>query len=66
MYGKYANILRYIDGKCYHIWHTWILWGMIQYDHLQSVLTHISIELPFCHVDDDQNPVSNQYQMLAT
>ena len=36
------------------------------YDHLQSVLTHISIELPFCHVDDDQNPVSNQYQMLAT
>jgi len=18
--------LGYIDGKCYHIWHTWILW----------------------------------------
>ena len=19
----------YIDGKCYHIWHTWILWVML-------------------------------------
>jgi len=29
MYGIYANIwihLGYINGKCYHIWHTWILW----------------------------------------
>jgi len=29
--GIYANIwgiLMYIDGKCYHIWHTWILWDM--------------------------------------
>jgi hypothetical protein len=25
MYGIYAKI----DGKCYHIWHTWILWEMI-------------------------------------
>ena len=30
MYGIYANIGGYINGKCYHIyiyiWHTWILW----------------------------------------
>ena len=30
MYGIYANIWWYIDGKiwdpCYHIYHTWILW----------------------------------------
>ena len=25
MYGIYANI-GYIDGKCHHIQHTWILW----------------------------------------
>ena len=26
MYG--ITKLGYIDGKCYHMWHTWILWGM--------------------------------------
>ena len=24
--GIYSNIGEYIDGKCYHIYHTWILW----------------------------------------
>ena len=30
MYGIYANIwgIQYIDGKCYHIYHTWILWAL--------------------------------------
>ena len=31
MYGIYANIwgiLMYIDGKCYHIYHTWIQWDI--------------------------------------
>ena len=27
MYGIDANIWGHIDGKCYHIYHTWILWG---------------------------------------
>ena len=26
--GIYVNIKGYIDGKCHHIWHTWILWVM--------------------------------------
>ena len=27
MYGRLMlTWLGYIDGKCYHIWHTWILW----------------------------------------
>ena len=32
MYGIDANIggyWGYIDGKCFQIWHTWILWAMI-------------------------------------
>ena len=27
MYGIYANIWG-IDGKCHHIYHTWILWDI--------------------------------------
>ena len=28
--------LGYIDGKCYHIWHTWILWEMLAASWLSS------------------------------
>ena len=30
--GIYANMTGYIDGKCYHIWHTWILWDQTSKD----------------------------------
>ena len=28
--------LWYIDGKCYHIWHTWILWATTSHSHLDA------------------------------
>ena len=29
MYGRLMlTKLGYIDDKCYHIWHTWILWAI--------------------------------------
>ena len=40
MYGIYANIggyWGYIDGKCYHIKHTWILWDTVHFSIQQSV-----------------------------
>ena len=33
----YANIWVYIDGKCYHIWHTWILWVISHHIRLYSL-----------------------------
>ena len=32
MYGRLMlTKLGYIDGKCYHIYHTWILWDIYIY-----------------------------------
>ena len=37
LWCKYANNLGYIDGKCCHISHTWILWVMIILNNTNDV-----------------------------